>query len=83
MMRFRLLSVPSLLVAIFVLASPCIAVARIANQLPAKQAPIVASHVGSASGVQNAASEGLPLLGLGTALILGASLMRRMVSARK
>ncbi len=83
MMRFRLLSVSSVLLATFVFASPCIAVARVGNRLPTKQAPIVASHVGSASGVHNAPSEELPLLGLGAALILGASLMRRMVSAGK
>jgi len=81
MTRFRLLGAFILVLAI-VLAIPFAAAGKATVAASAQHAPVVAAQVGSGSGAQKAASEGLPLLGLGTALILGASLMRRLGPVR-
>jgi hypothetical protein len=81
MTRLRLLRALLLVLVIPVFAIPH-AAAKAAVAASAQHAPVVAAQVGSGSGVQKAASEGLPLLGLGAALILGASLMRRLAPVR-
>lgn len=82
MIRSRLLGAFLFLMGITVSAAPVAATGKVTNATSAKHAPIIAAQVGSRSGVQNAASEELPLLGLGTALILGAVIMRRLASVR-
>jgi len=81
MTRSRKLDVFLLVVVISLSAIP-LAVAGNAMVASRQHTPVVAAQVGSASGAQRAASEGLPLLGLGTALIVGASLMRRLALTR-
>jgi len=83
MTRSRLLHAFLLVLVIPVIfAIPLAAAGKATVAASAQHAPVVAAQVGSASGAQKAASEGLPLLGLGTALILGASLMRRLAPVR-
>ena len=82
MMRLRLLGAFLIALIIPVLAIPLTAAGKGTVATSAQHTPVVAAQVGSASGAQTAASEGLPLLGLGIALIVGASLMRRLAPAR-
>ena len=82
MPRLRLLGAFLIALVIPVLAIPLTAAGKGTVAAYAQRGPVVAAQVGSASGARKAASEGLPLLGLGVALILGASLMRRLAPAR-
>jgi hypothetical protein len=82
MTRSRLLGAFLLVLLIPALVFPLAAAGKASVAASAQHAPVLAAHMGSASGVPSDASEGLPLLGLGAALILGASLMRRLALTR-
>jgi len=85
MMRLRLgfgALLALLITSVFAIPLAVAGRAAVTGTASAQRAPVVAAQVGSGSGVQRAASEGLPLLGLGTALILGATLMRRLAPVR-